>query len=326
MEDPLLIVDKVGKSFGKKKVLSDVSFQVNPGEIVGLIGSSGSGKTTLLNMLIGFINADLGEVKFKEPKMISDKAIYKSVFKQQRKFKDVYGFAAQMPSFYEKLTVKENLYYFGRLYNLSKEVLHSNVDSLLKLIDLESSANVLGKNLSGGMERRLDIACALIHNPQILIMDEPTSDLDPVLRRSIWSLIKQINAKGTTVIVSSHHLNELETLCDRIAIIKEGLLIDVATPTELKKKYLKHHEIIIESYPGNYEQLAKNLQKSFPKEIKKTELRGTGLTLFCDDHKNLLNQLVKVIESSKEKIIELKLVKPSLNQVFLNLNEIKLKK
>ncbi|MCC7575096.1 ABC transporter ATP-binding protein [Candidatus Woesearchaeota archaeon] len=320
MPDPLITVEKLGKSFGRKKILSSVSFEVKPGEIIGLIGASGSGKTTLLNMMIGFISPDTGDVKYKEPQMIADKPIYNSVFKQQKKFKNIYGFAAQLPSFYEKLTVKENLYYFGELYGLSREVLRSNVDSLLKLIDLETASNQLGKNLSGGMERRLDIACALIHNPQVLIMDEPTSDLDPLLRRSIWALIKQINNKGTTVIISSHHLNELETLCDRIAIIKDGTLLDIATPSELKTRYLKHHEIRIESHPGNYKELEKNLSKKFSKEIIRTEQRGGELVLFCEDHKNLLNQLVKEIEKNNEKIIELKLVKPSLNQVFINLN------
>lgn len=320
MPDPLIKVENIGKSFGRKKVLSNVSFEINQGEIIGLIGSSGSGKTTLLNMIIGFVNPDAGDVKYKERKIIQEKPVYKSVFTQRRQFKNVYGFASQMPSFYEKLTVKENLYYFGELYKLSNEVLKSNVDSLLKLIDLESSTNILGKNLSGGMERRLDIACSLIHNPKILLMDEPTSDLDPLLRRSIWTLIKQINKKGTTVIVSSHHLNELETLCDKIAIIKNGSLLDVATPAELKDKYLKHHEIRIESYPGKYDELKKELKKRFTKEIKKIDITGSELTIFCHEHQNLLNQLVEVIEQNNEKIVELKLVKPSLNQVFINLN------
>jgi len=320
MQEPLLKVENIGKSYGKKKILSDVSFEVKQGEIIGLIGSSGSGKTTLLNMMVGFVSPDTGDVKYREQQIVSGNAIYKSVYKQQRKFKNVYGFASQMPSFYEKLTVKENLYYFGDLYKLSKEVLKSNTESLLKLIDLESSSNLLGKNLSGGMERRLDIACSLIHNPQILIMDEPTSDLDPLLRRNIWALIKQINKKGTTVLVSSHHLNELEHLCDRIAIIKDGKLIDIATPQELKTKYLRYHEIRIESQPGNYAEVSKNLQKKFSKEIKKIERKGTELIILCEDHKNILNQLVKVVEDNKEKITELKLIKPSLNQVFINLN------
>ena len=320
MQKPLLIVENIGKSFGKKKILSDISFEVKPGEIIGVIGASGSGKTTLLNMLVGFVSPDTGDVKFKDPRMIADEAIYHSVLKKQRKFKNVYGFAAQVPSFYEKLTVEENLKYFGDLYKLSKEVLISNTESLLRLIDLESSANILGKNLSGGMERRLDIACSLIHNPKILIMDEPTSDLDPLLRRSIWSLVKQINKKGTTVIISSHHLNELETLCDKIAVIKNGKLVDFSAPEDLKNKYLKHQEIIVVSQPGNYQELAKVIKQKFSKEIKKIEKRGTELVLLCTEHKTILDQLVKTIESKKEKIEELRLVKPSLNQVFINLN------
>jgi ABC-2 type transport system ATP-binding protein len=319
MQVPLIKVDKIGKSFGKKKILTNVTFEIRAGEILGIIGASGSGKTTLLNMLIGFVSPDTGDVKYKEPKLLADEPSYKSVYKQQRRFKNIYGFAAQMPSFYEKLTVKENLYYFGELYKLSKEVLRSNVDSLLKLIDLETSPNILGRNLSGGMERRLDIACSLIHNPQILMMDEPTSDLDPVLRRSIWNLIKQINNKGTTVLVSSHHLNELETLCDRIALIKDGTLLDIDTPENLKNKYLKNHEIRIESHPGNYAELSKKLKEKFPKELEKIEIRGTELILLCEDHKNILDQIVKTIERNKEKIIELKLIKPSLNQLFINL-------
>ena len=319
MQDPLLKVEKIGKSFGKKKILSNVNFEIKPGEILGVIGSSGSGKTTLLNMLIGFVSPDTGDVKFKESQVIADKPSYKSVFKQQKRFKKIYGFAAQMPSFYEKLTVKENLYYFGELYKLSKEVLHSNVYSLLKLIDLESSSHILAKNLSGGMERRLDIACSLIHNPQILLMDEPTSDLDPLLRRNIWNLIKQINSRGTTVVVSSHHLNELEILCDRIALIKDGTMIDIDTPEKLKGKYLKHHEIRIQSHPGKYESLKEQLEKKFSKEIKKIEIRETEIILLCEDHKNILDQIVKIIEKNKEKIIELKLIKPSLNQVFINM-------
>lgn len=320
MQHPLLIVEKIGKSYGKKKILSNISFDVKPGEILGLIGASGSGKTTLLNMLIGFVNPDTGVVKYKDPHILTDTPVYDSVYKKRKKFKNVYGFASQIPSFYEKLTVEENLTHFGKLYNLSKEVLNLNIDSLLKLIDLESSSNILGKNLSGGMERRLDIACALIHNPEILIMDEPTSDLDPLLRRNIWALIKQINKNGTTVIVSSHHLNELETLCDRIAIIKEGSLLDIATPQELKSKHLKNHEIRIETQPGKYGHLKEVINKKFSKEIISLEQRGTELVLVCKDHKNLLNQLVKTIEHEKEKIIELKLIKPSINQVFINLN------
>ncbi len=351
-KDPILKVDNITKSYGRKQVLNGISFDVYPGETLGLIGTSGSGKTTLLNCMIGFVTPDTGDVKFRQPRHddkveipVEDKpekdikdgkdkekkldvklelvkgSTYKSVYIRASRFKHVYGFACQVPSFYEKLTVKENLHYFGELYGLSHDVLKSNVNTLLKLMDLENSSSILGKNLSGGMERRLDIACSLIHNPPLLILDEPTADLDPILRKNIWNIIKKINQKGTTVILSSHHLNEIESLCDRIAILKDGQIIALGTADELKNKYLKHKEVRIESSPGDYEKLGPYLQKKFKKEIASYDIKGGELILFCEKPQELLNDLVNAIEQEKEKILELKLVKPSLDQVFITLNK-----
>ena len=322
MEDPILKIENIDKSFGRKQVLSNMTLDVKPGEIMGIIGASGSGKTTLLNTIVGFIKPDRGKILFKQPKLVGpSNVIYKSVYDEERVFKNIYGFAAQVPSFYEKLTVRENLTYFGVLYGLSKETLQANVNTLLKLMDLENSSYILGKNLSGGMERRLDIACALVHNPQILILDEPTADLDPVLRNNIWNLIEKINSKGTTVILSSHHLNELETLCSRIAIIKEGRILEIGTAEELKEKFLKHHEIRLESYPGNYSKLGEYLQKKFKSNIINFLNTGSELVLTCEKPQDILNDLVKHVEKEKEKIVELRLVKPSLDQVFIALSD-----
>ncbi|MFA6073058.1 MAG: ABC transporter ATP-binding protein [Candidatus Woesearchaeota archaeon] len=321
-KEPVLKIEGVSKSYARKQVLENISFEVRQGEILGLIGTSGSGKTTLLNCLVGFVPPDSGEVKFKHE---NGKVTFSSVYNRPSKFKHLYGFASQIPSFYEKLTVKENLFYFGSLYGLSKDVLKSNVTTLLKLMDLENSSFILGKNLSGGMERRLDIACSLIHNPPLLILDEPTADLDPILRKTIWNILKKVNQKGTTIILSSHHLNEIETLCDRIAILKDGQIIALGTAEELKNKFLKHKEIRIESSPGNYEKLGPFLQKKFKKDIASFEVKAGELILFCEKPQDFLNDLVTAIEQEKEKILELKLVKPSLDQVFITLNKKELK-
>lgn len=323
-KDPILKVEEISKSYGKKEVLNNISFEVYDGEILGLIGTSGSGKTTLLNSMVGFIIPSSGKVSFRhETGKVGYSSIYTydSVLDRPSRFKHTYGFAAQVPSFYEKLTVKENLFYFGSLYGLSTDVLKSNVSTLLKLMDLENSYYILGKNLSGGMERRLDIACALIHNPPLLILDEPTADLDPILRKNIWNILKKVNEKGTTIILSSHHLNEIETLCDRVAILKDNGIIALGTPDELKEKFLKHKEVRLESSPGNYEKLAPILQKKFKKEIVSYEIKGGELIILCENPKEFLNSLVGTIEQEKEKIIELKLVKPSLDQVFIALNK-----
>jgi ABC-2 type transport system ATP-binding protein len=232
----------------------------------------------------------------------------------------MYGFASQLPSFYEKLTVRENLVYFGELYGLSKESLNANIKTLLDLLNLSAYANMLGKNLSGGMERRLDIACALVHNPEILILDEPTADLDPVLRRNIWELIRKINKRGTTVILSSHHLNELETLCDRIAIIKDSSILDIGSAEELKKKLVKTHEIVVESYPGNYEVLAPILSKKFGKSVK-IYFDDTHIVLSTSKPESIINNLITIFEDEEEKILDLRLGKPGLDQLFIALQE-----
>ena len=323
MEEPILKVVSVSRSFGPKNVLNDISLEIMPGEIIGIIGSSGSGKTTLLNTIIGFLKPDSGDVLFKQPQVVvhENNAIYKSVYNNMKMMKNMYGFASQVPSFYEKLTVRENIEYFGQLYNLSKDTLKANVDTLLKLLNLDNSSRILGKNLSGGMERRLDIGCALIHNPQILILDEPTADLDPVLRNNIWKLIEKINSKGTTIILSSHHLNELETLCTRIAIIKDGKIIGLGNAEELKTKFSHNKEIRLQSYPGNYAELGEFLVNKFKGKIRSFEDQNNELMLICDKPEAILNELILTLEKRKEKILELRIVKPSLDQLFITLNQ-----
>jgi ABC-2 type transport system ATP-binding protein len=325
MGDEILRISSITKTYDTKVVLNNISFDVMEGEIIGIIGSSGSGKTTLLHTIIGFLRPDGGDVKFRQRHLVAgsedDKDVYGSIYKKKNDFKHMYGFAAQVPSFYEKLTVVENLKYFGDLYGLSSESLNANIKTLLSMVNLENSSNQLGKNLSGGMERRLDIACSLIHNPSLLILDEPTADLDPVLRNNIWSLIQKINNKGTTVILSSHHLNELETLCNRIAIIMNGKLLDLATPEELKEKYLKDHEIVIQTYPADYESLEKKIKAKLGKKIIGMRIEGNELVVNVQKPQEVLNDLIKIIEKEKEKILELKLIKPSLDKMFINLNQ-----
>lgn len=325
MKEDLLIVEGLTKTFGSKKILSDVNLTIKEGEIHGIIGSSGSGKTTLLNAIIGFVKPEAGSVKFRQRNLVAGTSfgddVFADVFRKQRQFKQTYGFASQEPSFYEKLTVIENLKYFGSLYDLTKESLNSNIRTLLKLMDLENSSNQLAKNLSGGMERRLDIACSMIHNPDILILDEPTADLDPVLRKNIWDLIREINKRGTTIILSSHHLNELEDLCSRITIIKDSQVEVTSTPDELMNKYVTTQFLLLETQPGNYEAILKDFKKY--KEIVSVDYDDSGLKAQIKMEKNILNDLIKKVESKKEKITSLRLVKPNLDQVFFNVSDIK---
>ncbi len=323
--EPIIRIKNLSKSFGRKRVLKNISLDINEGEIFGLIGASGSGKTTLFNLIVGYLTPEAGGVHVRydsfAKKGVERKVKYAFVHKQQKLAKSLFGFASQEPSFYKKLTVRENLEYFGSLYNLPKKSLHSNINILLSLMDLKHSQYTLAGDLSGGMARRLDVACALIHNPEVLILDEPTSDLDPLLRNHIWSLVKKINKKGTTILLASHNLSEVETFCTRIGIVKAGVLIDVASPARLKTKYAESQEIRIQTYPGKYENIVKSIKK-IGNTAYDIQIKGSELVFYSNSPKKVLHELLHTLESLKEELIDIHVSRPGLDQLFLKINKI----
>jgi ABC-2 type transport system ATP-binding protein len=323
----ILKVENISKSFDKNKILKNISFEVFEGEILGLIGASGSGKTTLLKTISGFLLPESGEVKFrydcfsgKKKDSVNSLPIFCSIYSKPVLFRTIFGFASQAPSFYEKMTVLENLKYFGSLYDLKSKALNSNISVLLSLMDLSHAKNTLGGKLSGGMERRLDIACGLIHDPEILILDEPTSDLDPVLRNHIWSLVQKINRRGTTIILASHHLSEVEHFCSRIAIIRDGKLVELESVSKLKSKHSSSQEIVLQSYPGRYDNIAKSLKKSGG-NVFDVKIKGSELVLFSDNPSAVLHDLLHTLEIMGEELIDVKVSRPSLDDMFLKISE-----
>lgn len=216
----------VEKQFKAHKVLNRLNLTVNKGDLVGLIGKSGEGKTTLLKVLIGFHSIDKGQIIFNG----------EDVTKKTGKIRKVIGFCTQDNSFYPELTIEENLFYYGRLYNIPRKKLKEQASYLLNLVDLERNKKILAGRISGGMKRRLDFAISLIHDPDILILDEPTTGLDPIIRKSVWDLIEKINKEGKTIIVSSHLLDFIQETCNKICMLNKGKTI-IYTMSELKKKY-----------------------------------------------------------------------------------------
>jgi ABC-2 type transport system ATP-binding protein len=320
---PIIKIQNLAKRFGKRKILKGINLDIYEGEVFGLIGASGTGKTTLLQNLVGYLAPEEGDVKFRydyfvKKKSKDGKPLYASVYKQPRLSRNLFGFASQEPSFYQKLTVRENLKYFGSLYNMKKKALNSNIDILLSLMDLKNAEKRLAGELSGGMERRLDIACALIHDPEVLILDEPTSDLDPILRDHIWSLVQKINKKGTTIILASHHLSEVENFCSRIAIIKDGKIIDVASPGRLKTKYAESQEIRIQTYPGHYGNIAKSLKKPGSK-VFDIQVKGSELIIFSDQPQVVIHELLHTLDILKEELIDINVSRPGLDELFLKI-------
>ena len=308
MNQPLVQFNNITKQFGKKIVLEDVNLEIPEGEIFGIIGKSGSGKTTLLNVLIGFLKPERGNVFYKG---IDIKKIKKELEQET-------GFTAQEGSFYPKLTVKENLEYFGSMYNMSKVELEVKIPKLLSEFELEDAVNTLGSDLSKGMQKRLDIACGLIHDPKVLILDEPTEDLDPVLRKEILTLLKYINKNNKiTIILTSHLLLELEVLCTRIAILHDRKILESGTVEELKNRYSKNMEIRLETYSGKYNEIINELNKKRIRAI----VKSNKLIIFTPNAEETLDYVMNLLKNKKEKLMNVIIDKPTLNEVFENVTK-----
>ncbi|MFH1511339.1 MAG: ABC transporter ATP-binding protein [Candidatus Woesearchaeota archaeon] len=313
-DSTIIKCSSLSKRFGDHHILDSISFEIHEGEIFGIIGLSGSGKTTLLNSLIGFTNPEEGEVLFKH----SHSREFVSVANKPNEVKRLFGFATQEPSFYTKLTAEENLDHFGSLYSLPSVVRKTNVNLLLELMELSDSRKTLAENLSGGMQRRLGIACSLIHDPKILILDEPTADLDQFLRREMWNLIRKINQQGTTVILSSHFLNEMEELCTRVAILHNRTIVDIGTPLELTSKLTKNDEISLELACNSYERIMKDLARERV-HIKSMAMSGRKLVIYSSESEKVLHHLLHLVERHRDRLVDVSVNRPSLAEVFENL-------
>jgi len=236
---PVIKIEGIEKSFRNKTVLDKVSLDIRENEILGVIGASGAGKTTLLRIIVGFIAPEKGSILFKtkEGKLLKKNLLLN---------KEI-GFATQDSSFYPELTVSENLKYFAALHDMHDNI-GERTESVLKLVNLNGEENHPAKNLSDGMKKRLDLACALIHNPRMMILDEPTANIDISLKKQIWSLIKKLKKEGMTIILSSHYLDEIEALCDRIAVIHDKKIAALGTAEELKKKFSKGKKSLYDAF------------------------------------------------------------------------------
>ena len=217
-----ITVRNLQQNFGTLRVLNSINLDIYKGEILGLLGPSGSGKTTLVKDIIGMNNPTKGTVTILGLKMPSLKAI-----------RDV-GYMAQEDALYDDLNAIDNLLFFGALYGLKGIKARQNIAEVLEIVHLTEHAKRLVRNYSGGMKRRLSLACALLHKPSILILDEPTVGVDPVLRIEFWKEFEKIRATGTSIVLTTHAMDEAEH-CQRLAMIRGGDIIAIGSPEELKK-------------------------------------------------------------------------------------------
>lgn len=226
MERVALEIRNLKKRYGQRLALKGISFSLKEGELFSLLGPNGAGKTTTLRILSGLTSSTEGEVYlFGEP-----------LLQNELWAKTKIGLVPQQVNLDLELTVEENLLIHGLLFKMSLREIKKHIDELLELADLKERKNSKVKELSGGLRRRLLIIRALLHQPKILLLDEPTVGLDPHIRRKIWSFIKQIQNKGTTILLTTHYMEEAEVLSDRVAFIVEGQIIDINTPKDFIKR------------------------------------------------------------------------------------------
>jgi len=239
-------VENLVKSYGSIKAVDDISFQVNSGEAFGMLGPNGAGKTTTVEIIEGLRTADSGQVS----------VLGLDVARVPAKIKQRIGIQLQAPSLLPLVSVQEILELFGGFYERSLPVY-----DVLEILALQDSRKVLVKNLSGGQQQRLSVAMALINDPDIAFLDEPTTGLDPQARHSLWSVIEDMRSKGKTIFLTTHYMEEAERLCDRVAIIDHGKIIAMDSPRELINEHFKESaiqfklepapsEVILKSFPG----------------------------------------------------------------------------
>ena len=227
--ETIVKVEGLTKKYDNKAVVDNLSFEIKEGEIFGLLGPNGAGKSTTMNMLCSLIKPNQGTIKMfgLDPK------------KDTKTIKSKIGYIPQELAIHENLKAWENVELFTSLYGIKKDALKKAVDESLEFVGLEERRNSFAKTFSGGMKRRLNIACALGHKPELLIFDEPTVGIDPQSRNFILEKIKSANQKGATVIYTSHYMEEVEAICTRIAIMDNGKIVACGTKEELKNMICK---------------------------------------------------------------------------------------
>ncbi|PGE10339.1 ABC transporter ATP-binding protein [Bacillus toyonensis] len=223
MQKPSIVLQNVSKSFGKKEVLHDLSLQIEKAEIFGLVGPSGSGKTALIKLIAGINQATKGNI-----------FVYNINMPNLNEMKRI-GYMAQADALYEELSAYENADFIATMYGLKGKHKKERIKEVFDLVQLSQHMKKQVQHFSGGMKKRLSLAIALLHEPEILILDEPTVGIDPLLRKTIWGKFYELKKKGTTIIVTTHIMDEAE-FCERLGLIREGNLVAVGTPEELKKR------------------------------------------------------------------------------------------
>ncbi len=308
--DLVLRADGLVRSFGDRRAVDDVSFEIARGESYGLLGPNGSGKTTTISMLAGILVADSGTVTL-AGKPLTPKSV---------DAKRAIGLVPQEIALYQDLTAKENLRFFGRLQGLKGKHLQLRIDAVLEIVGLADRADDRVDEFSGGMKRRVNIAAGLLHEPQLIVLDEPTVGVDPQSRNQILDSIEVLGGEGVAVLYTTPYREEAERLCDRIGILDAGRLIAEGTQSELVSR-IGEGDLIIVDTPilgdGDLQALLSTVEE-VPGVIR-AEVTTRGIEVVTREGHTTLGPLVAAFTSRNVEITGLQLREPNLEAVFLDL-------
>jgi ABC-2 type transport system ATP-binding protein len=293
--------------------LTNIDLEIGKGEIFGIVGLGGTGKSTLMHMLVGLLVPDTGDVQMIE------NSVARSIFRDEGVRSEI-GFSPQTPSVYDDLTARENLLHFAAMYELSDTAQKSAASSILRQVALDKQADQLAGSLSIGQRKRLDIGCALVNAPKILFLDDPAAELDLSQQRELWKLLQEIAAKGTTIVIASNFLADLESLCTRLGILRNGRITEVGKPDDLRVIYSHDFEIRLRTEKQAYSQISSALASDPQSAAKKISKEGNHLMVFTPNPAAALKSMLTAIDKQDDVIVSIELMRPTIQEVFESLS------
>jgi ABC-2 type transport system ATP-binding protein len=292
-------VNSLVKKYGDLAAVDGITFTVHKGEVFAFVGPNGAGKTTTVEILVCLRSPTSGEAKVLGFD-VGDR-------KGQQQIRKRVGVLPQDFNTFDLLTVKENISYYKKMYDGGLDV-----DKLIEMVDLKDKTNTLYKNLSGGLKKRLAIATALVNNPEVIFLDEPTTGLDPRARRDVWNLIEGLREEGKTIFLTTHYMDEAEVLADAVAIISYGKIIAMGSPSQLVSKYGGKTTLIVEKG-------GKAVHDLLSQRLSHVRVENDGDVLVTLKKKSDLPNAVSTLDKGKAEFAELIVRRPTLEDVFLNL-------
>jgi ABC-2 type transport system ATP-binding protein len=312
LSDQSVVVSEISKSFGDVAALRDISFEVGRGEVIGLLGPNGAGKTTMVDILSTLTRPDRGHAWVAGHDVVSHPArVRRSIM-----------LTGQQVAIDNMLTGQQNLVMFGRLQGLSKSDARARATELIEEFDLTGAANRRADTYSGGMRRRIDIACGLIVRPEVAFLDEPTTGLDPRGRQSIWDLVREFKSAGIATLLTTQYLEEADALSDRIVVIDRGTIIAEGTVDELKRRTGSGYCEITPRDPQDLPAMAAALGSLLPDEHRLATTFDSGrITLPALDGADTLVEALRRLGSANIELVDVALRRPSLDDVFFALTK-----